>query len=189
MWNKRCLCELTGKNSGAVQTCNHHSSRHTLLIIAMATDSVSWHHWNQGGINNKGEQKPNNFWKEEICLNISNEVSTMPCKAKCKGSSEKSTRSMYRNFQWVNQPHCNLTIFPVKLHFCWTSLVSFDIFKKCDMGKSEKKSKAFYDFAPGWHYLPICLTLWRSTALPKGWGKIKRKFELHFYSRRHGLWE
>lgn len=140
LWNKRCLCELTGKNSGAVQTCNHRSSRHTPLVVAMATDVVSWHHWNQGGISNKGELIPNNFWKEEICLNIYSKLSTMSCKLKGKGSGKKNTRCMYSNFQWINQLHCNLTILSQKLHLCWTSLVFSDIFQKCDRGQSVQQA-------------------------------------------------
>lgn len=139
LWNKRCLCELTGENSGAVQTCNHRSSRHTPLIVTMAMDGVSWHHWNQGGISNKGKQIPNNLWKEEISLNIYIELSTMLCKPKGKESRKKNTRYTYRNFQWINQHHCNLTILPWKLHSCWTSLFFPDIFQKCDMGQSVKQ--------------------------------------------------
>lgn len=140
LWNKRCLCELTGKNSGAVQTCNHRSSCHTPLIVTMATDGVSWHHWNQGGISNKGKQIPNNYWKEEICLYIYIQLSTMLYKPKGKESRKKNTRYTYRNFQWINQHHCNLTILPWKLHLCWTSLFFPDIFQNCDMGQSVKQA-------------------------------------------------
>lgn len=154
--NKSCLSELTGKNSGAEQTCNHRGSRHTPLIVATATDGVSWRHWHQGGISNKGRQIPNHFWKEKIWVDA---LSYLQCDTnqRVKEAGKKSARCTHRNFQWTNWLHCNLTILPWKLHLCWTSLVFSDIFQSCDMGQSVKqahqgsqeKSKPFY----------ICFTL------------------------------
>lgn len=126
--NKSCLCELTGKNSGAAQTCNHRRSRHTPLIIAMATDDVSWCHRNQGGISNKGRQILNNFWKKKIWAYA---LSYLQCDTnqRVKEAGKRSTRYPHRNFHWTNRLHCNLTILPWKLHLCWASLVFSDIFQ------------------------------------------------------------
>lgn len=98
--NKSCLSELTGKNSGAVQTCNHRGSHHTPLIAAMATDGVLWRHWNQGGISNKGRQIPNHFWKEKTWVYA---PSYLQCDTnqRVKEAGKKSPRCMHRNFQWT----------------------------------------------------------------------------------------